>query len=51
MEGLVELFGAAMEGAVSYIGERYGCVAGIMAFFLLFAVFIGLMVLAFYWYA
>jgi len=51
MEGLFELFGAVMEGVVSYVGERYGCVAGIMAFFLLFAVFIGLMVLAFYWYA
>jgi hypothetical protein len=45
MEILAEAFGALIEGAVDLVGERYGCLAGVMVFVLLLTILVVLVVL------
>jgi hypothetical protein len=51
MDALLEACWTGIGTAVAHIEERHGRFVALLAFFLLFALIIGLIVLAFYWYA
>jgi diacylglycerol kinase len=40
MEILAEALGTLIEGAVDLVGERYGCLAGVLAFGLLLTILV-----------